>query len=337
MDKVWNELLVFETLDLVKRHVRAKQGKNLSTTRALQISSNFIQGREYFKSAERANITVRPLLQYYGVMSLSKGLILMLNNMSLTENQLKHSHGLEVKNWKETLASKNFEDLLIVVRRGTFTELLDATRNVNFLKHNSSKADYITPLSKPHQGYELVFKDVMQYFPDLHKEYELWLDKELVFAKLIELYFHAGDNKVLVHLEGEISQDNLGLLFPEKYCGQLEMISRNRKETLFKYDRNGWCPNIAQSSISFLDIGTCCVVPVLKNDIGFNLLTSMYLISYVLGMMARYFPTTWISLMRAEKGDKIYPFICRALDYIYDIYPKQILIFLNSMESIVKL
>jgi len=47
-------------------------------------------------------------------------------------------------------------------------------------------------------------------------------------------------------------------------------------------------------------------------------------------MMARYFPTTWISLMRTEIGDKVYPFIYRVLDYIYEKYPKQILVFLNS-------
>jgi hypothetical protein len=60
----------------------------------------------------------------------------------------------------------------------------------------------------------------------------------------------------------------------------------------------------------------------------------MYIVSYVLGMMARYFPTTWISLKRVDKGDKIYPFIHRILDFIKERFPEQVLDFLNTPYDI---
>src|SRR5688500_8909978 len=128
MDKTWNELLDFETRDLVERFVKKKFGREPSARKIQQITSNFIQGREYFKSAEAASITVRPLLQYYGVMALSKGLILCLN-YSLTEDHLKGSHGLEVKNWKEVISSREFENLEISFGEGTFSELIKETEN----------------------------------------------------------------------------------------------------------------------------------------------------------------------------------------------------------------
>ncbi len=56
----------------------------------------------------------------------------------------------------------------------------------------------------------------------------------------------------------------------------------------------------------------------------------MFIISYVFGMMARYYPTAWISLRRGEKGDKIYPFVYRIMEFIDDKYPKVILDFLNA-------
>lgn len=41
-----------------------------------------------------------------------------------------------------------------------------------------------------------------------------------------------------------------------------------------------------------------------------------------MGMIARYFPTSWISLGRGEKGDKIYPLLLQVLDYIEEYGPK---------------
>ena len=119
MNKIWNELLQYETRDLVERFVKKRHGKELNANRALQITSNFIQGRAYFESAEKASFTVRPFLQYYGVMALSKGLILSLD-YSKTEAQLKSSHGLEVKNWKEIIKSKQYENLEISIGDGPF-------------------------------------------------------------------------------------------------------------------------------------------------------------------------------------------------------------------------
>lgn len=128
MNRIWNELLGFETRDIVERFIRKRHGRTLNASRIQQITSNFIQGREYFQSAEKADITVRPLLQYYGVMALSKGLILSLD-ISKTEHQLKKSHGLEITNWTQILKNKDFENMQVKICDGTFFELISVTEN----------------------------------------------------------------------------------------------------------------------------------------------------------------------------------------------------------------
>ena len=151
MNRIWNELLEFETRDLIERFMRKKFGRETSSRKIYQITSNFIQSREYFKSAENSNITVRPLLQYYGVMALSKALILALN-FSQTEEQLKPSHGLVIKNWKKIIKTKEFEFLEISVGDGTFSELIKSTENRNYLRANSSAVNWMNSFKNTPKG-----------------------------------------------------------------------------------------------------------------------------------------------------------------------------------------
>ncbi|MFO7969842.1 MAG: YaaC family protein [Candidatus Izemoplasmatales bacterium] len=328
MNKIWNELLQYETRDLVERFVNKRHGKALNANRALQINSNFIQGRAYFESAEKASFTVRPLLQYYGVMALSKGLILSLD-YSKTEAQLKSSHGLEVKNWKEIIKSKQYENLEITIGNGTFWELISVTKNSNYLRANSTKINYYAPMTPSKIGNIFTLKQLINYFPDLRKEYFSWIEEELAFEVLRSVNIDSSKDKVEVLLNGEIDKKKLELYFHRNHCPDWK-IGYSGINTLIVFDKKEWFPNVTQMWHSSHDIGDACIVPTLPNDIGLNMISSLYMISYVLGMMARYFPTAWISLKRSEKGDKIYPFVYRILDFIHEKFPIIILDFLNA-------
>jgi len=330
MKKVWNELLGFETNDLVDRFVFNRHGRKLNKSRILQITSNFIQGREYFKSAEIASITVKPLLQYYGVMALSKGLILALD-ISKTEEQLKSSHGLIVKNWNEILKKKDFENIEITILEGTFSELIKVSENKNYLRANSSAINWTSYLKPPISGDIIPLKKLIQYFPDLSDEYYSWLEEKLYFAAVQVIDTKREDNKILIKLSGLLDIQTSDLLFPNEYC-IAKTIEFENNSTIIKFDKSGWYPNITQRWNSHFGIGDACVIPALPNDIGLNLLSGMYMISYVFGMMARYYPSTWISLKRVDKGDKIYPFVFRIMDFIDEKFPQQVLDFLNKYD-----
>ncbi len=328
MNRIWNELLGFETRDIVERYTQQKHKKKLNANRIQQITSNFIQGREYFDSATKADITVRPLLQYYGVMALSKGLILSLD-ISKTEHQLKKSHGLEVINWNQTLKNKNFENIQIKVCDGTFYELISTTENKNYLRANSTVVNYGSHLTPSKKGDIYTLKQVIQYFPDLKKEYYSWIEEKLQMAQVQKIKFLKKENRMLIELSQIVEDKVIDLIFPDQYCKNKDIKKVNHR-TLISYDYNKWGPNISQKWDGTLNIGDIYVVPVLPGDIGLNLLGGMYIISYFLGMLVRYYPTNWIGLKRVEKGDKIFPFVHRILDFVSEKYPIQILDFLNA-------
>jgi hypothetical protein len=322
MNRDWNKLLEFETRDLVERFVYARFERKPNAAKVQEITSNFIQGREYFKSADKSDFTVKPLLQYYGVLALSKGLILALNP-SLSETHLKASHGLEIKNWKQILKSKDFEKLEIGIGDGSFSELINATGNYNYLRANSSGINWKSGLTKPKKGDTISLEQLIQYYPDLRTEFKSWTGKKLVYVVINGSQYSAG--AAAIKLQGKIIESDLDLIFPEKYCK-----NRTFKNQVLKYESKNWGPNVTQRWDSPFNIGDACAIPVLKNDIGLNLISGMFMISYVFGMMARYYPTAWISLRKGEKGDKIYPFAYRIMEFIDNKFPKVVVDFLDA-------
>jgi hypothetical protein len=98
----WERLSRFESHDYVAKWYVGKHARTLNAARTKEVTSNFAQGREYFASAADADISVRPVLLYYGALSLSRGVILLRNSYK-NESNLKSSHGLETVTWQQTL------------------------------------------------------------------------------------------------------------------------------------------------------------------------------------------------------------------------------------------
>ena len=77
-------------------------------------------------------MSVKPLLLYYGALSLGRGVILA-NNPNKKEESLKKSHGLEPCDWQGTLKGgiKDVLELAIRTSGGTFSELVEVCYNLN--------------------------------------------------------------------------------------------------------------------------------------------------------------------------------------------------------------
>ena len=58
------------------------------------------------------------------------------------------------------------------------------------------------------------------------------------------------------------------------------------------------------------------------NRARYSQLSIMYMVSYILGMLVRYYPTHWISLVQGEKGDSMWPTINRAQQFVEQFYPE---------------
>jgi hypothetical protein len=138
--KNWATLSNYQSHELVRRDYQRKHGREANAAHTKEICSPFIQAQHYFRAASLADRTVYPLLLYYGVVSLSRGLTLFLSR-GIREAALSPSHGLGVRDWQAIFADENPDVANLTIRlsaRGTLIELMDATGNRSLLRSNSS-------------------------------------------------------------------------------------------------------------------------------------------------------------------------------------------------------
>lgn len=326
MKNTWNKLLEFETRDLVERFIVKKYNLKASARQILEITSNFIQAREYFKNSKKSAICVKPLLLYYGVMSMARGLILA-NSPKLSESALKPSHGLETTNWKNSLSNKKFDDLTVTIRKGTFLELLEATSNKSYFKNNSSGITWKLEFDIPKVGTEIKFVDLIQTISDLSEEYKSWLDKKLYFFQ-VDGFIPKNESNQYEYKLGRYLKtvDEIPNVFIKENHKEIEVKGSN----VITSDEGH--PQFSQRFFDNFNtgIGEIVLTKPISKDLHLNTLSQFYLLSYFMGMLARYFPSIWISISRSEKGDAIYPLFIKAMEHIENYYPLTVLDFLSG-------
>ncbi len=178
MEDTWLQFSFFESTDLIKQFYKKKHGLAMNSGKAKEIVSSFAQGREYFNSAKNASILVRPLLLYYGVLALSRGLILFLDH-STRENSLKKSHGLEVVNWGNELANgiDKLPTLKVKLHRsGTFFELCQATSNLEtsivYIAPFPNTVVINKPVTPSFNNTLVSINEIISRIPELYELYE---------------------------------------------------------------------------------------------------------------------------------------------------------------------
>lgn len=325
MENSWNKLICFESRDLVEKHLNTLFGKGDYKEVIRQINAYFVQARHYFESASVADITVKPLLQYYGVNALSKGLILCLDN-SKHKTPLVSSHGLSIKNWGVLLENR-CEDLCLNVFNGTFLELVKATNNFSFIRNNCSNISFCAFLKTLDSDDVIRLEQIMWYFPDLNYEFKLWMNKNLPFV-ILSCFQWVENDEIEFVLNRELNSEELELFFPNVFCEGRDFYCTKRR---IKYkSTEKWFPNLAQAWESDGVIGVPVIIPAFEHDKGVNTIGAMYAMSFSFGMMSRYHPAYWMGIMRGEKGDGVFPFIRRALSYIQVGFPKIVVDFFED-------
>ena len=321
--ETWYALREFETLDISTRSYQNRHSRPLKPDKAREITSNFIQAREYFRSAAAADLTVRPLLQYYGVATLSRGITLFLRP-DRRECALSPSHGLDSVNWRQTLSGglSSVGDLRVKITRGAFHDLLVATDNKFYFRHRSKSVNWHVGASVPEMQSEFTFQEIVARLPDLGNQYLAWTGDSLNFPPLLEARRDDSNRlykfTIPVSAEGQIES-----IFPSEFFPHRRIDSQG--SDLIVETTLGKAPFLAQQ-IGFFDIMGDVVVlcEYLESGLYFTPLAASYMSSFILGMLCRYFPTTWTELARSRKGDAVYPLIVRLLDWIQDKYPAMI-------------
>lgn len=328
--KTWYALREFETHDITSHSYKSRHGLELSTTKAREVSSNFVQAREYFNSASRADFTVRPLLLYYGVASLSRGVTLFLAT-DKRETSLRPSHGLETCEWGQELSRglHAIGTLRVRVSKGLFHDLLVATNNKFYFRHNSSKVNCSLGADIPPVGSEFGLQEITARIPAVSDQYFAWTrnpSSSIVPEALQKdtakgLYQITVPKREAEEIESVFPSEN----FPGRSVvedGNITIVELDNADGLFFAQRVGWW-----------SIGDIVLYRPLQSQLYVSPLAACFIISFILGMLCRYFPATWINSARTEKGDAFYPLATVLLDWIEEVFPAMVVDLLRSPYS----
>jgi hypothetical protein len=241
---------------------------------------------------------------------------------------LKPSHGLEVREWQERLKAKDFASLQVIIRDGTFLRLVVASDNKNYLRANSTRVNWDVSYDVPETGDAFTLGELIKTIPDLEKDYISWKSVSPAKACLEALKTIETDGDIEVRLRGNVAKDTILDLFPKTASSELT-IEKREGSTIVRIP-SSQMPFAVQKWSGPFDIGDAHLVAPIQSNLFLNDLSRYFATSYILGMLARYYPGKWISLGRGERGDSFYPMARIAVDFIESKFPQIVLDFLES-------
>lgn len=336
---IWDEFSQYESSELVKRDYKDRHGRDLNLRHAREITAAFSHARSYFRSTKNSEPTVKPLLLYYGVVSLSRGLALLLTR-GMREAALAQSHGLSAKNWQHEMSHENpdFGKLRVVVNAsGSFIDLGKATNYKSLLRHGSSAANLVWTNDASLTGLSFTLGDILSRLPALQSHYRLWggealclpatwkvEDKELSENE-VRLYFSNSFFKSSVRSIAERLLPMDLFTFEEETDQAVTFRGPKSSEVL---------PGITDVvEHSMFGIGDIWLTARYNGQKTMSKIMTLFSVSYILGMLVRYYPTQWTALIRSQIEDAALPALSYAVDIIEREFPQLVLDFLKPLPQ----
>ena len=335
----WKAISRFESHDFVAKWYFKAHGREASAAKVEQINACFAHGREYFRNAERSEMSVKPVLLYYGVMSCCRGVILA-NNPRKKEESLRPGHGLQTVDWQGTLSGgiKNVLELRIRATDGTFRELVDVCWQLKTLHMFSGPTNEMCSTGQPlgdirfaMDGSQLTLDDLISRLLQTGMAYPELTDRPARMFGGARIASHppgvhlafplVGIPDALRRLEdgqnvyvGSSNQVTPGFRQPDD-AGDTLIFVRHGDEsdlTIFPVSHYG---DEGEYMVVILDF------PNRDKPTEF---IKLCLVSYILGMLARYYPSIWTALLRNEKGDFAQPLLVDAVEAIEKDFASQL-------------
>lgn len=335
---VWQQLLHLESRDFVSDWFQRINGRELNARRAKEIIASARQGREYFRSANAASFTVRPLLAFYGVASLCRSLTL-LHRREGGEEGLTQGHGLETVAWAKTLsgdlpvALASISKLRVRTCGGLYSDLQSATRKRTVLQIYDRTVCMAFGIEEPRLGQEVSLEDVLDRLPDIFHEVSTDRPRRWICLSDFE-YSPVSGAKITVHGPPEhpvcTEYANAGF----KISTEEDPYDPGPR-TVLEIDGLGikkFWPQIFDTRVVRTRGGQPSphLVSKFSSDTWLSQICVTYVLSFILGMLARYYPTHWSALMSGEKGDAIWPNINAAQNYVEVALPELVLEIVNG-------
>lgn len=328
----WEILGNYESVELVKKRYQDKHSRQLNTTGAQAITATFQQARHYYTSAKNADRAVKPLLLYYGIVSLSKGLSLF-QLPSPKEIDLSNSHGLSAKGWDSKLNSENPDIGVLEVKinkTGTFKDLMKATDNRTLVRYHSSAVNACVEGRDNSAEFTVKFGDMLDRLPDIIDQLSRWRTSKSIHVTQEGLQLdgtHAF--KVAANQEGVNMESVLEIFGKDKVTHAQQF--RNNISVYAKFDDMDAIA--ADRYPSHGKTGELYLSLKYPEDVYLSKCAQLFGISFVLGMLVRYQPRYWMNLIHQRTGDAALPTILKVIEYLEMAYPIIIADFLEEQSD----
>ncbi|MGO7673860.1 YaaC family protein [Rhizobium ruizarguesonis] len=327
--RTWQKLMSLESRDVVSQWFTRLHHRDLNARRAKEITAAAKQAREFFKSSSESAYAVRPLLTFYGVASLSRALTLLFRKDG-GEEGLTRGHGLETVSWADTLSGElgqalsKIGNLTVRTTRGLFEDLIVATDNCITMHVRSAGVDWSINYDVPPPGQELRLSDLLDRLPDIADQHQ-HLQRKTLYARVApDMTFDDANGVSMTITSGNHEP------FRSEFTSAGYAVAKSGRQIVLIASAavfNEHVPQFVHSYVhkAFGSIPDLCVASELAPKLRYSQIAFTYVISYQLGMLARYYPTHWTSLMAGDKGDSLWPSINAAHHYIETTLPQLVL------------
>lgn len=342
----WTRLSLYESTDLVKSLFKKRHSRALNSGKAQEIVSALAQGREYFIAAADAGLLVRPVLQYYGVLALSRGLILLLSP-NLRETSLPQAHGLSSSGWGDCLSQKQPGELTVTVNKGTFLSLMEHTENFEtpWVYTGPHPSKIILARSYPTKtinSTKFTFEEVLSRTPELREIFEKTFQKNA--SNYNAFIFTLGGHVTYIDIfpgTHELPKEETlrqQLAIPDNvkiehaYEHSFVHTTGHYNYTLSHTRNASWMELLPQLE-NTSSTQTALIAPF-QNDTHISKIGRYFLLAFFLGTLSRYHPTYWLGMMQGQQnGDFIMPAIREVMNIIQQNYCSLIIGELEGLSS----
>jgi hypothetical protein len=332
----WEKLALFESTDLVRTFYGRRHDRELNLRDARAIVSHVSQGREYFAASERSGELVKPVLQYYGALSLARGAVLYLDKR-LREPALAKSHGVSEMGWAKTLSEPIVVVGNISVRidsSGTLAQFMTATENEERTTVEvTGDKDWALPTLRtihrlrivtPVANTVVTLKQLLARLPGLATVFEETY-QERTACYQARVRYHANMKQADIEISAAadmalpaVETVRRSLLLPDDASVAYNPLDRQR----------GSLPHISVvlTNVSLDDVSRRLppmhisdegdffeerhfLVEPLPSGVVLPPPAQLFVIAHTLGTLARYYPTAWLALLSRHAGDRELPLI----------------------------
>jgi hypothetical protein len=245
-------------------------------------------------------------------------------------------------------------DLLVEFTVGTFSDLSRITRNVEvssiFMAPFPSRATITQYGMVDLPPLVVSFREVVSHIPDLSQLYETTFgERAATFPGLVFLLIGSGD--IINTAQIMVFETPQGLPSEDTLIESLKL--RNVTEQGFAASHHFFGNTNHRWFHLQGEVGPLSVedLPSLSNDaqgniflriplqgsVSLSVLSLLFLFSYFMGMMARYFPSKWLALLNRSKGDFTLPLINKALALVEQRFPELALAQLDRPSTVSQL